>query len=517
MLIVLQRCRSAGSGEGELIFMKTIQQKEHAYSYGKGAAAAMKQALKDHTHWLYPWAGLSVLYILISSAILRADFLYKDDLGRTAEGYRDWYKGSRYISDLLAVMFHTGRTINDISPLLQILSLVLLAGAACILVKVFCQDKEPGWFVYLATVPLAFCPYYLMCLSFKYDAIYMALSVSVCFLPLLLAERKIAYPVCSIIALLIMCLTYQASAGVYPMLVIALAYRRWNQGRWTGKRSAEYVGISVCCYVAALLLYKFVFLRNVPVYVEASMFPWAKLLPGIWGKYILYWKTVYRDFRKLWLLLMAAVAGAYLVSCIVGSKRRRYAALLWGMVTLLFDSLLVYGALIAMQDEGRSPRVMYGLGIILVIMTVSVAIDLEGLLSRLIVFALCWSFAVYAFTYGNDLAQVKRTVQTHTQEVVDDLNELKMINNSTEYSYALRGYIAFPDVVTRQFDGCRMTKRLLPKMGESGWGPYYLEHYFEIHNLTYDSSIKDMDLPIIKDTSFYTIYGEDTRLMIAFH
>ena len=51
--------------------------------------------------FIKPFLILSVIYIIAFSAIIRANFLYVDDLGRAYSGYKDWDAFSRYTSNFL--------------------------------------------------------------------------------------------------------------------------------------------------------------------------------------------------------------------------------------------------------------------------------------------------------------------------------------------------------------------------------------------------------------------------------
>lgn len=54
---------------------------------------------------------LCAVYFLGISAILRADFLYQDDAGRAAFGYKQWDYFGRFLSTAMATIVHGGGTI----------------------------------------------------------------------------------------------------------------------------------------------------------------------------------------------------------------------------------------------------------------------------------------------------------------------------------------------------------------------------------------------------------------------
>ena len=85
--------------------------------------------------WIRPAAVLSVIFTLCYFSILQADFLYRDDLRRAAEGSRGWGFG-RYLSLAFSLVLHTDTYLADISPLPQLLAVVLTALACVILHRI---------------------------------------------------------------------------------------------------------------------------------------------------------------------------------------------------------------------------------------------------------------------------------------------------------------------------------------------------------------------------------------------
>ena len=110
--------------------------------------------------FIKPWMILSVLYLFSISSLLRADMLYRDDLERAADGVRIWYKGSRYVNEVLSVFLHAGRRIFDSSPLPQVLAAVIIAGAAMMILWIFSEGKQIGYLQMLFSAPLLLFPYY---------------------------------------------------------------------------------------------------------------------------------------------------------------------------------------------------------------------------------------------------------------------------------------------------------------------------------------------------------------------
>lgn len=133
---------------------------------------------------------ITLIYSIAISAIVRADFLYLDDLGRTLYGYRGWENFSRFSSNILSGILNGGRLLSDISPLTQLLAAVIMGLAASILAYTFSDGGETKPGALFAVIPLALNPYFLECFSYKFDSPFMAVSVLASVLPFLVYDLK---------------------------------------------------------------------------------------------------------------------------------------------------------------------------------------------------------------------------------------------------------------------------------------------------------------------------------------
>lgn len=102
---------------------------------------------------------LCTIYILSFSAILRANFLYMDDLGRNLLGYRDFSYLGRYTALYGCTVLHTDTYLMDISPLPQLVAAVILALSSTILLFVFSgEDQKITFWQIFAVLPLGLSP-----------------------------------------------------------------------------------------------------------------------------------------------------------------------------------------------------------------------------------------------------------------------------------------------------------------------------------------------------------------------
>ena len=98
------------------------------------------QNIKELKIFIKPFLILAVIYIIAFSAIIRANFLYIDDLGRTFNGYKDWDGFSRYTSNFLSTIIHCGNYLTEISPLTQIIAIVFLSISGIIILYVLTKS-----------------------------------------------------------------------------------------------------------------------------------------------------------------------------------------------------------------------------------------------------------------------------------------------------------------------------------------------------------------------------------------
>ena len=100
----------------------------------------MQQHIAKQIHCLKAWISeikkpFFILFLCILTALvplLLANFNYLDDLGRVAIGYRQWDNYSRYIPQYGSVFLHAGTYLTDISPLPQLLAVMIMSAPASI-------------------------------------------------------------------------------------------------------------------------------------------------------------------------------------------------------------------------------------------------------------------------------------------------------------------------------------------------------------------------------------------------
>lgn len=465
-----------------------------------------------------PTLILWLIFTVGISAIILANFNYSDDMARVALGFKKWDHFSRYTTTFLSSFMHVGNYLTDISPLTQMVATFELAIAGVIALYVISGRRQLNIWLVVAILPLGLCPYFLECLSYKYDSPYMALSVLASIAPLLLMRRnRIVFALAVIAGELIVCTTYQAASGILPLLVMVIALRRWCADEDT-KEILRFLLLSACAYLAALLIFKLFLMQPAENYVSTEI-PSIEELPGIFiGHLDMYMKYMMSDFKKIWLILIALVVIAFIWVTIRDTERNRMLTFILTIVCLALMSCLTFGIYPALEQPLFQPRAMYGVGAFIAFLAIVVASSPRILCGKLVILALSWCFLVFSFTYGNALyAQIQWT-NFRTTSAIQDLNDTPEFATETPKIVQVKGGIGLSPILRNQPQNYKMLKRLIPIAFQGGeqWGLVGFTYYYGLPNVKVESATTfDESLPLLKDTAYQAIYGDGENFLVV--
>lgn len=197
---------------------------------------------------------LLIAFVIYVFPIILADTHYIDDVDRSLAGRASWSKDGRPFTSFFNKIFFGGMPLADISPLLLIIALALLAYVLVVFSRKYFNEYSP----FMTACGLFFCianPFLLQNLSFKYDVLGMVISLCSAFilfsLPSDISNKKMFF-ISSIFSLTIFC-TYQAALGAFLALgswTIVLDYKK--QKSWI--IAVKQAGIKVLgCGLAAVI------------------------------------------------------------------------------------------------------------------------------------------------------------------------------------------------------------------------------------------------------------------------
>jgi hypothetical protein len=454
------------------------------------------------------------LYTFAIIGIIRADFLFVDDLGRAIYGYREWgISFSRHISDFLAVFIHADTRITDISPLPQIIAALFIAIASVLLVYIISDGKVTKTACFLS-LPIGLSPYFLACISYKFDSPYMALSVLASVVPFLFIRNYVVFLVTSMISLLIMCMTYQASSGIYIIIVIMLCFKAWNNKEKTVREIIRFAVISASSYCASMIFFRLFLMNSFDNYVSPNIYPIHRLFSGIVNNFISYMRLVNADFSFIWKFLLLILCLTFIITSVLLTKRNRIAVLIVSLTAVAAMCLMSFGVYLALAKSLFIPRAMYGFGVFIA----CVAVYLSNIPKKIVLLpavSLCWCFFVFSFTYGNALSEHKRYNNFRTEILLHDLSMLFPDKTEERLLIKLKNYEGFAPSIQGMSIRNPIIRRLVPvNLGAASyWSSIFLTRYYNF-NLQQDESIEEDGLNELLDSYYHTIKSDGRKVLV---
>lgn len=466
---------------------------------------------------------LLAIYALALSSLIRADILYIDDIGRKLEGFMGWINFSRYLSCIFSIFVHTDLYLSDIAPLTQIIAVFFIVLASLIVIMALKREKKITYWDVIAIIPLGLSPYFLECFSFRYDSPYMALSVLASIAPILFIDSKPFIYVSSIIlGILISCTTYQASLGIFPMLVLFVVYKKWQDGL-PAKDALKKVFVSAIPYLGALLFFKFMLFYDHKQYISTEMYPLRELPSGILNNLQIYYKVIASDFEYKYRISFGLLLASFLLQALRYKNHPVGKNSIVTLILLFLLSILPFGVYIVLKDNAIAPRMMYGFGVCVSLLAVFSVNSPRALNSKVAITIISWCLFVFSFTYGNALKEMDRYMKFRMESAIVTLNSIETFNGSEEKDLQLiGGYIVSP-AIKNMSQNKYVLRRLLfsnyCKVYDWSWETYYFCKFYGLKNINgiwYKDRIdlSKKNLPLIKETHYEKIYHADNDWVV---
>ena len=467
-----------------------------------------------------------IIFLLGILAIIRANFNYVDDLGRTIDGDRGWDDFSRYISNDLSVLIHTGTNLADISPLPQIIAVIFLSISGTLLLRILSDDKRFSIIKVFALVPIGLSPYFLQCLSYKFDSPYMALSILVCIIPFLFVPKDfvqidgkesfkktlhfyLPYFYFSLMGVLMMCLTYQAASGIYPILVGLIALKNWNKKKSFG----VFLMVSISAYAMGIIIFKLFYMKIYDGYVSNRI-----AISSFFSNWKKYYALVKDDYKTWWNLLQICVVCLFPIVISKHSQRNKIIAFFAGVLAIMFVIIMAFGLYPLLSIPSYQPRAMYGLGVAFACVSFLVVDQTECFVCKIPSIIICWVFFVFSFIYGDALAEQKRYTDFRIQVLISDLESIPEFLTDEEKKIKLSGKIDLSPVLNNEAERFPIIKRLVPSTLGNGWwwSEYYFYYHFSLQNVinVSDDDLNESNMTILKNGMYYKIKGDGETFVV---
>lgn len=429
----------------------------------------------------------SAMFMLVLWPIINANRYYVDDMGRAETGFMGWSSDGRPLANVLMEVLNLGTPLTDMAPLLQLLSVALLAYATVRIARHFGLNSPIV--AVLAVFPLGASPFFLENLSYRFDALPMTAAVILAVLPATAAGRAwraggLAWGVFLLLASL--CL-YQPAANVFIVLVLAdVLARQWHAHDW--KEILACVAARMAQLGMALVLYKLVVAWKVRgAYAEThGKVDLASLPQTITKNFDVFWRLVMDSLPGgMGRVLMAVVVLGVLMAILIGglyfarALRRgdRPAAVAALLAWLLVPVALLaapWGVLLILSDPVINPRIMIGFGALLSLALILFALLLQRLnikpvWQRVVLGVPAVVMVMFAFIYGNALRLQNEFEARVSTSLADDAADITWRQPGIE-RYMLDGSVGRPPIVTHYISKYPLLARLVPEHLSWYWG-----------------------------------------------
>ncbi len=460
------------------------------------------------------------IYLVVNINIGLAEFPYIDDIGRQLEGYSGFSEHySRYLSEISARLIQGGSHLTDPGLSTNIISAFILTFASVTLLFVLFPSKKINLGLILSSTVIGINPWFLEALSFRFDNPFMSLSILVSLLPFIFWESKKLFNLFSIICIYLMCNSYQASSGIYILMVLTLVFLELIYGK---KLNIKGLLNSAVSYIVGMVLYKVQITIKPPIFAEQGKTPGLFQLPNvIIGNAKGYLKSIYLQSYKTWIYLVIVLLFLLILNILISGKQKKIFSLFYTFIWLSVGSVISYGAYLAlpMQFYLMRPRYEYGLGafisiILVVIVGISSKNGILSLIKSLVSGLFVFYMLTFSFVYVSTLKQQNTIFESQSSILGNALNKYvtkknrvvnlnKFLPNSPIYEntssvYPLIGSLVMPNT-NISWD---MTKRFnsLTKL--------------DVEFKPFDTTNLDSSYELLETTKLYDLYSKDDQLYL---
>lgn len=388
-------------------------------------------------------ALLLAMYWVLLYPILRADRYYVDDLKRSLMGRTGWDSNGRWLTTLLMKLLQCyDHALVDISPLPQLGAIGVLAWAG-VLVKRRFGIRSPV-VAALVAFPLGAQPFFLENLSYRFDALSMALALLLAILPVAGMRMDRRGALLGILSLFGSLALYQPAISAFLVFVLL----EWLDAQSAAVPPRDLLrrpGLRVVQFTIATAAYEALIGIHIHAWVAAH-----SRIAGDWhvGGIVLRNAMRFRDliatsFNVHWWLycapLLIVLAAASLVPGVHYAMRRWRDGARWNAMAFLAVAPIVPMAAIAciggpmllVSEPLLMPRALVAVGPVLVAGLLALRMALAGARwpgrwTLVAALPLALGLCVVASVYGNAAASQKAYDDRIAAQFVQQVDELEV-------------------------------------------------------------------------------------------
>lgn len=279
---------------------------------------------------------ISVVYVL---PLILAGTYYADDMGRSYRGH-SWDGDGRFIANAIIDILSFGNGILSTFPYSLLISAIVFMMSGISLYKLLWNSDIDSINRYTVPLLLLTSPFLLENLSYRFDAIPMAISLFIVTVPFHFIDRKYFIPL-SILCVFISLGLYQISSMLYVSIgILVLIERLVNKN--------EYINIKLSAYIVFSFLAGYAFYSFV-IAVSGYVLNRNGVLPIEIGSLFVVKDRIIKYFDNFNLLLKSgyyfvviALSLSFIYSAIINAREN---VIKWSLMTsmffVLFSCLLI--------------------------------------------------------------------------------------------------------------------------------------------------------------------------------
>lgn len=308
---------------------------------------------------------LSFFYIL---PLLLLNIWYMDDNSRILNGY-NWNHDGRFIASYLSRLITFTEHTFDFFPYSLILSAFILGTAGYILCVLWSIEENNN--IKWSSLFVLISPFYLANLPYRYDCIYMSLSILLLVIPYVYFHQKKRFIIFSIIAIFLSLGLFQPSISIYFIIGFVFIFHLVLKDQW--KTASKKLISILLAFLIALILYRF-FLMITAIDVTDNRMKMILFESNFVELLFLKWNMFYENWNLLMItngyqyLFFSFFTVPFIYLFFISNKTSilKYTALF--LLVLVFVTLLIIlipGANLLLKALYLPMRALPALGIVL--------------------------------------------------------------------------------------------------------------------------------------------------------
>lgn len=369
------------------------------------------------------------LYFVGILGIIRANIYYVDDNFRSLSGDPfAWNMISRRMMTKFADFFNFGRPYIDFSPFQNLICILFLSLASMILVKAI--NKKISYLALFGSLFVGLNPYFLENLLYKFDSIYMCISLFFTIFPFLFLKRLRLFFAISTLSLLIMLTTYQSVNFVYLLVVMFLAFIYLSQKR----HFVDIFKFLIICFGAfcvALLVFKGFIYKPFHGHISTDIFSISQMPSGIAQNINKFCKAIYFDWCDTqFAMIFCYVFILAFITAILKFKNIR--TIFYMSIFLICGFAFSQGIFLLLTDMGLYPRYISAIGvyfaIILIFLAQNGTIKIVKIANLCVIIYVAYGLIFVSNSLAQTLTEQNNHLEFKTNLFIQDLGKIENLN-----------------------------------------------------------------------------------------